>query len=56
MSIGPGGGPGGFLGAGDYFNPQGSHGPWMGCGCSSILIMLAGFLLVMGGCLRMLGQ
>ena len=54
MSIGPGGG--GFLGGGDFFNPQGPRGPWMGCGCSSILIVLAGLLLVMGGCLRMVGQ
>jgi hypothetical protein len=52
MSIGPG--P--LLGGGGYFNPQGAYGPWAGCGCSSFLIMLAGFLLVMGGCLRMLGQ
>jgi len=28
----------------------------MGCGCSSVFIILAGILLVIGGCLRMLGQ
>jgi hypothetical protein len=28
----------------------------MGCGCSSIFMILAGILLVMGGCLRMFGQ
>jgi hypothetical protein len=55
MSIGAGG-PGGLLGGGGYFNPQGPGGPWMGCGCSSIFIMLAGVLLVFGGCLRMIGQ
>ena len=49
-------GPGGLFGGGDWYNPQGSYGPWAGCGCSSCLIMLAGILLVMGGCLRMLGQ
>jgi hypothetical protein len=50
-------GPGGFLGGGGgYFHPQGPYGPWMGCGCSSVFIVLAGILLVMGGCLRMLGQ
>lgn len=55
MSFGGGGG-GGLLGSGDFFNPQGSRGPWMGCGCSSVFIILAGILLVMGGCMRMLGQ
>jgi hypothetical protein len=49
-------GPGGLFGAGDYFNPQGAYGPWAGCGCSSCFIILAGILLVMGGCLRMFGQ
>jgi len=49
-----GGGP--MFGSGGYFNPQGPQGPWMGCGCSSIFIILAGILLVFGGCLRMLGQ
>jgi hypothetical protein len=45
-----------FGGGGGYFQPQGPHGPWMGCGCSSIFMILAGILLVMGGCLRMFGQ
>jgi hypothetical protein len=48
------GGP--LLGGGGYFQPTGPYGPWMGCGCSSIFIVLAGILLVMGGCLRILGQ
>jgi len=52
MSIGPGG----FMGGGGFLNPGGSYGPWGGCGCSSLFIILAGILLVMGGCLRMLGQ
>ena len=53
MSYGPGGD---LLGSGGYFNPGGPHGPWAGCGCSSVFIILAGILLVMGGCLRMVGQ
>ena len=53
MSSGPSGAP---FGGGGYFQPQGPHGPWMGCGCSSIFMILAGIMLVMGGCLRMFGQ
>jgi len=53
MSIGPGG-P--LFGGGGWYSPQGAYGPWPGCGCSSLFIILAGILLVMGGCLRMLGQ
>jgi hypothetical protein len=52
MSIGPGG----SLFGGNWYQPTGPYGPWAGCGCSSCLIMMAGLLLVMGGCLRMLGQ
>jgi hypothetical protein len=36
--------------------PAGPFGVWPSCGCSSCFIILAGFLLVFGGCLRMLGQ
>ena len=53
MSIGPGG-P--LLGGGGWYQPQGPYGPYAGCGCSSFIIILAGILLVMGGCLRMFGQ
>jgi hypothetical protein len=53
MSMGPGG-P--LFGSGQYYNPSGPYGPWAGCGCSSLFIILAGILLVFGGCLRMLGQ
>jgi hypothetical protein len=53
MSMGNGG-P--LFGSGGYYQPQGPYGPWAGCGCSSIFIILAGILLVMGGCLRMFGQ
>jgi hypothetical protein len=46
-------GGGGFFGGGEGLGPQGSYGAWPSCGCSSIFIILAGFLLVFGGCLRM---
>ena len=52
MGSGPLFGSGGFFGT----NPQGPYGPWGGCGCSSLFIILAGILLVFGGCLRMIGQ
>jgi hypothetical protein len=53
MSTG-GGGP--LFGGGEYYHPRGPYGPWAGCGCSSILMILLGILLVMAGCLRLLGQ
>ncbi len=44
-------GSGGFFGgAGDY-GPRGPYGAWPGCGCGSLLIILAGILLVCGGVL-----
>jgi hypothetical protein len=51
MSIG--GGP--LFGSGGYYGnygPRGPFGAWPGCGCSSFFIILAGFLLIIGGCLR----
>jgi hypothetical protein len=57
MSMGPGGGP--PFGGGDWYGPMrpsGPFGPWAGCGCSSFFIILAGILLVIGGCLNMLGR
>jgi hypothetical protein len=65
---GMGGGMGGFPGMGGGFpgmgnmgpmvrmGPRGPYGAWPGCGCSSLFIILAGVLLVFGGCLRMIGQ
>jgi hypothetical protein len=53
MSVGPGG-P--LLGSGDWYQPTGRYGLWPSCGCSSLLIILAGILLVFAGCLRMVGQ
>jgi hypothetical protein len=50
MSMGPG------FGGGGYYGPRGPYGAYPGCGCSSLFIILAGILLVFGGCLRMLGQ
>lgn len=50
---------GGPLGDGSFFGrmgPSGSFGAWPGCGCSSVFIILAGILLVFGGCLKMVGQ
>jgi hypothetical protein len=46
-------GGGGFFGRGDM-NPRGPYGAWPGCGCGSVLIILAGLLLVCGGVLSML--
>jgi len=51
------GGP--SLGGGDFFGsmgPKGPYGAWPSCGCSSVLIILAGVILVCGGFLRMFGQ
>jgi hypothetical protein len=49
-------GSGGFFGGGGQMGPGGPYGAYPGCGCSSLFIVLAGILLVFGGCLRMLGQ
>jgi hypothetical protein len=49
-------GEGGFFGGGNNLGPGGSYGAWPSCGCSSIFIILAGILLVFGGCLRLIGQ
>ena len=61
MGGGMGGGGGGLGGLGGMFGrggmgPSGSFGVWPGCGCSSVFIILAGVLMVFGGCLRMVGQ
>jgi hypothetical protein len=55
MSTDGGLGGGGFFGR-SGLGPGGQYGAWPGCGCSSIFIILAGILLVFGGCLRMVGQ
>ena len=35
--------------------PKGQYGAWPSCGCSSLVIVLAGILLVCGGGLRWFG-
>jgi hypothetical protein len=51
---------GGQLGGGGFFGgsagPGGPFGVWPSLGCSSFFIILAGMLLVCGGCLRLVGQ
>ena len=37
-----------------YGYGRGPAGPWLGCGCSSFLMIAAGILLVFAGCARML--
>jgi hypothetical protein len=54
-----GGGP--LLGSGDFFGstglgPRGPYGAWPTCGCSGLLMIIAGIILVCAGGLRMLGQ
>jgi hypothetical protein len=44
-----------LFGSGGYYNPQGPYGPWGGCGCSSVLMILAGILLIFAGCFRSAG-
>jgi hypothetical protein len=57
MSTGGNLGGGGFFGGGGgSLGPSGSYGAYPGCGCSSIFIILAGILMVFGGCLRMGGM
>jgi hypothetical protein len=46
-------GGGGCLGGGGSYGPQGPYGAYPGCGCSTFFIMMAGMLLLFGGCLRM---
>ena len=49
-------GGGGFFGRGGgawNYGPRGPYGAWPGCGCGSLLIILAGLLLVCGGFLSM---
>jgi len=56
MSSGPGLGGGGFYGrAGDY-GPAGPYGAWPTCGCSGLLMILAGMILVCAGLLRLSGN
>ena len=50
MSIGGGG-----YGGGGFFNqmgPSGPYGAWPGCGCSGLLMIIAGIILVCAGGMR----
>jgi hypothetical protein len=57
MSFGGNLGSGGFLGGGGGggLGPSGPYGAWPGCGCSTVFIILALFLMLFGGCLRTVG-
>jgi hypothetical protein len=50
---------GGIFGSGGAgasgYGPSGQYGAWPGCGCSSLVIILAGILMVCGGGLKFLG-
>ncbi|MBV8128532.1 MAG: hypothetical protein WBX00_16250 [Isosphaeraceae bacterium] len=45
-------GPGGMLGGGGWYQPRGAYGAYPGCGCSGIVMILAGMLLVLAGLMR----
>jgi hypothetical protein len=49
-------GPNPLFGSGNWYSTGGPYGAWPGCGCSSLLIILAGIILVCAGGLRMFGQ
>jgi hypothetical protein len=53
MSTDGGLGEGGFFGR---ISPTGSYGAWPGCGCSGLLMIFAGIILVCAGGLRLFGQ
>jgi len=55
MSMGgPMFGSGGFFGGGGGgYGPGGSYGAFPACGCSSLLIIIAGILLVCAGGMKM---
>jgi hypothetical protein len=49
-------GSGGFFGGGGgggTYGPNGPYGPWPGCGCGSLLIIIGGLLLACGGFIQM---
>ncbi len=45
-------GPGGLFGGGGWYQPRGPYGAYPGCGCSSVLMILAGIILVLAGMMR----
>jgi hypothetical protein len=48
-------GSGGFYQASGDYGPRGPYGPWPTCGCSSLLIILAGIILVCAGGMQFFG-
>jgi len=56
MSTGGPLGSGGYYGRMGEYSPSGPYGAWPTCGCSSLVIILAGILLVCGGLLQMTGR
>jgi len=47
---------GGPVGGGGFFNsmgPSGHYGMWPTCGCSSLLMIIAGIILVCAGGMRL---
>jgi hypothetical protein len=49
-------GSGGFYSAaGSHYGPRGPYGVWPTCGCSSLLIILAGIILVCAGGMQFFG-
>jgi hypothetical protein len=48
-------GEGGFFGGGGggALGPGGPHGAWPACGCSGLLMVIAGIILVCAGGMRM---
>jgi len=49
-------GGGGFFGGNSPMGPRGPYGAWPTCGCSGLLMIIAGIIMVCAGGLRMLGQ
>jgi hypothetical protein len=48
-----------MFGSGGFYNdmhPRGPYGVWPTCGCSSLLIILAGLLLVCAGGLNLFNR
>jgi hypothetical protein len=55
--MGPRGGPmGGPFGGMGGMGPRGQFGPWPACGCSGLLMVLAGIILVCAGFFRLMNQ
>ena len=46
-------GEGGFFGGGGALGPRGSYGAYPTCGCSGLLMVIAGIILVCAGGMRM---